>query len=194
MAGATVQWLRDSLGLIATAAESEALAQPRRPEFGRLPRAGLSGARRPALGRRRASRDPWPDAAPPPRPTSSRRGSRRSPSRPAICSTPCGGHGGERHLPLRQPAGRWRHDREWLVPAAACRHPGRAGRGRAQAETTALGAAYLAGQAAGLYGSQEELQRAWVPARAFEPRMRADERDARYGGWLDAVAKVRSNA
>jgi glycerol kinase len=62
------------------------------------------------------------------------------------------------------------------------------------AETTALGAAYLAGQATGLYGSQAELQRAWVPARAFEPRMSADERDARYGGWLDAVVKVRSKA
>jgi glycerol kinase len=61
-------------------------------------------------------------------------------------------------------------------------------------ETTALGAAYLAGQAAGLYGSQAELQRAWVPACAFEPRMSAEERETRYGGWLDAVAKVKSKA
>lgn len=61
-------------------------------------------------------------------------------------------------------------------------------------ETTALGVAYLAGQAAGLYGSQAELQRDWVPARVFAPEMGAGDRDARYGGWLDAVAKVRSQA
>ncbi|MGZ5849740.1 MAG: FGGY-family carbohydrate kinase, partial [Methyloceanibacter sp.] len=59
-------------------------------------------------------------------------------------------------------------------------------------ETTALGAAYHAGQAIGLYGSQAELARAWAPARAFEPRVGADEREERYGVWLDAVARIRS--
>jgi glycerol kinase len=59
-------------------------------------------------------------------------------------------------------------------------------------ETTALGAAFLAGQACGLYGSHDELQRAWVPSRAFEPAMSEIEREARYGGWRDALAKVRS--
>jgi glycerol kinase len=59
-------------------------------------------------------------------------------------------------------------------------------------ETTALGAAFHAGQAVGFYGDAEELGRAWVPARAFEPQMSEAERDARYGGWLDAVARVRS--
>jgi glycerol kinase len=59
-------------------------------------------------------------------------------------------------------------------------------------ETTALGAAFLAGQACGVYGSQDELQRAWVPSRAFEPSMIEGEREARYGGWRDALAKVKS--
>ena len=59
-------------------------------------------------------------------------------------------------------------------------------------ETTALGAAFLAGQASGLYGSQEDLQRSWVPSRAFEPAMSEAERKARYGGWRDALAKVKS--
>jgi len=59
-------------------------------------------------------------------------------------------------------------------------------------ETTALGAAFLAGHASGLYGSQEDLQRGWVPSRAFEPAMSEAEREARYGGWRDALAKVRS--
>ena len=60
-------------------------------------------------------------------------------------------------------------------------------------ETTALGAAYHAGQAVGFFGDAEELEKAWGPARAFEPEMSETEREARYGGWLDAVARVRSH-
>jgi len=59
-------------------------------------------------------------------------------------------------------------------------------------ETTALGAAYHAGQAVGFFGDAAELEKAWVPAQAFEPKMSETERAARYGGWLDAVARVRS--
>jgi glycerol kinase len=59
-------------------------------------------------------------------------------------------------------------------------------------ETTALGAAYHAGQAVGLFGDTNELEKAWAPGQAFEPAMTAAEREARYGGWLEAVARVRS--
>ena len=59
-------------------------------------------------------------------------------------------------------------------------------------EITALGAAYHAGQAAGFDGDAEELGKAWAPARVFAPKMRETEREARYGGWLEAVARVRS--
>ena len=52
-------------------------------------------------------------------------------------------------------------------------------RSRCHPETTALGAAFLAGQASGFYGSQEELERAWVPSRAFDPAMGVDERGRR---------------
>ena len=60
------------------------------------------------------------------------------------------------------------------------------------AETTALGAAYHAGQATGFFGDAAALAKAWAPARAFEPIMTEAEREARYGGWLDAVDRVRS--
>jgi glycerol kinase len=60
-------------------------------------------------------------------------------------------------------------------------------------ETTALGAAYHAGQAVGLFGDTQELEKSWVPGRAFEPAMSEAEREARYGGWLEAVARVRSD-
>ncbi len=43
-------------------------------------------------------------------------------------------------------------------------------------ETTALGAAYLAGLAVGFWASLEEIAAQWRMARRFEPRMAADER------------------
>jgi glycerol kinase len=61
-------------------------------------------------------------------------------------------------------------------------------------ETTVLGAAQLAGLAAGLYPSLEALGDRWRRDRLFEPALSADERDARYAGWQDAVARVRSRA
>jgi glycerol kinase len=57
-------------------------------------------------------------------------------------------------------------------------------------ETTALGAAYLAGMAAGLYPDIETFAAAWAAERRFEPTMDAEERAERYQGWLNAVARV----
>ncbi len=58
-------------------------------------------------------------------------------------------------------------------------------------ETTALGAAYLAGLATGVWTSVDELRtRRRVGAR-FEPRMSADARDALYADWLRAVERSR---
>jgi glycerol kinase len=57
-------------------------------------------------------------------------------------------------------------------------------------ETTALGAAYLAGLGCGLYASLEEIASGWRCERRFEPEISADERDAKYAGWKDAVARV----
>jgi glycerol kinase len=57
-------------------------------------------------------------------------------------------------------------------------------------ETTALGAAYLAGMAAGLYPDPETFAATWSGERRFEPRMPAAERDRKYRGWQDAVART----
>ena len=59
-------------------------------------------------------------------------------------------------------------------------------------ETTALGAAYLAGQVVGFYGDDAALAETWTPARVYEPVMGEDERESRYAGWLEAVSRVRS--
>jgi len=59
-------------------------------------------------------------------------------------------------------------------------------------ETTALGAAYLAGLTAGVYGSLTAVADAWRCARRFEPRMAAAERTRLYAGWQAAVQRVLS--
>ncbi len=58
-------------------------------------------------------------------------------------------------------------------------------------ETTALGAAYLAGLAAGVYGSLEAVAQAWRLERRFEPRMAAGDRQRLLEGWRRAVARVK---
>lgn len=60
-------------------------------------------------------------------------------------------------------------------------------------ETTALGAAFLAGLAAGLWPSLEALSKTWVLDRAFKPVEDTISRDRRYAGWKDAVRRVRSS-
>jgi glycerol kinase len=57
-------------------------------------------------------------------------------------------------------------------------------------ETTALGAAYLAGMAAGLYPDPEIFAAGWSGERRFEPTMPAPERDRKYRGWQDAMART----
>jgi len=54
-------------------------------------------------------------------------------------------------------------------------------------ETTALGAAYMAGLAVGFWQSCEEIASLWQVDRRFEPQMRETERDQLYRGWQDAV-------
>ena len=57
-------------------------------------------------------------------------------------------------------------------------------------ETTALGAAYLAGLQAGVYQSLDELSEMWGCDRAFNPTMSKADRDRLYEGWVRVVAKL----
>ncbi|MDB5364671.1 MAG: glycerol kinase [Rhodospirillales bacterium] len=59
-------------------------------------------------------------------------------------------------------------------------------------ETTAWGAAVLAGLGAGVFRDAAETEALWKRDRRFEPSMSSDERGARLAGWKDAVARVRS--
>ena len=57
-------------------------------------------------------------------------------------------------------------------------------------ETTALGAAYLAGLTAGLYPSLDSLAEKWQREARFEPAMPTAECDRLYAGWREAVSRV----
>ncbi len=61
-------------------------------------------------------------------------------------------------------------------------------------ETTALGAASLAGLKSGFYTGLDGLAASWRSSGRFEPKMDTEERTRRYDGWLDAVARVRSGS
>ncbi len=61
-------------------------------------------------------------------------------------------------------------------------------------ETTALGAAWLAGHKAGVLPDRKGFQETWQLDRSFLPAMAADERARRYAGWRSAVAATLAHA
>jgi len=60
------------------------------------------------------------------------------------------------------------------------------------AETTALGAAYLAGLAVGFWDGLDDVRHNWALDREFSPRMGAEERARGYAGWTRAVERSRA--
>ena len=59
-------------------------------------------------------------------------------------------------------------------------------------ETTALGAAWLAGSRAGLYPDMDGFAATWALERSFEPSMSAEDRDRKYAAWQRAVTATMS--
>lgn len=64
----------------------------------------------------------------------------------------------------------------------------------ADTETTALGAAYLAGLAVGYWESTDQIASFWKAERVFEPKIGDAERERHFAGWRDAVARTRGKA
>ncbi|WP_027701749.1 glycerol kinase GlpK [Metaclostridioides mangenotii] len=56
-------------------------------------------------------------------------------------------------------------------------------------ETTALGAAYLAGLAVGFYNNKDEISSNWKIKREFNPQMKEYVRDEKYEGWKKAISR-----
>jgi glycerol kinase len=63
-----------------------------------------------------------------------------------------------------------------------------------QTETTALGAAYLAGLQLGVYDSLDDLTANWQQERNFTPSMENAQREQLINGWVDAVRRTRSSS
>ncbi len=191
VAGAAVQWLRDGLGLVAEAAETGALAAAADPEqevilvpaftglgaphWDAAARGALFGLTR-ATGPRELARAALEAVA----------FQTRDLVEAMHADWPQAGRG---RTVLRVDGGMAASD--WtmqrladLLGAPVDRPDG--------TETTARGAAYLAGLAAGLCPPPEDFARAWRLDRRFEPTMPAAERDRRYAGWRDAVRRTRT--
>jgi glycerol kinase len=57
-------------------------------------------------------------------------------------------------------------------------------------ETTALGAAFLAGLATGVWSSERDVASRWKEGAVFEPKMNKERRERLYGGWREAVRRA----
>jgi glycerol kinase len=145
VAGAAVQWLRDGLGVIASAAETGPLADAADPhqDVYLVPAfVGLGGDWTAAPGARTVLRV----------------------------------DGG-------MVASDWTMQRLADILAAPVDRP-------RVLETTALGAAYLAGYQLGVYPEPEGFAASWALDRRFEPRMDEATRARKYSGWKDAVRRT----
>jgi len=185
IAGAAVQWLRDALGIVKTAAETEALARSLdgnggvylvpaftglgAPHWDPEARAGIFGLTRDA-GAAHLARA----------------------ALEAVCYQTrdlfeAMAEDGVRPTELRVDGGMVGND--WMVQFLAdilgipVDRP-------AVTETTALGAAYLAGLHAGVYGSLDDMAAHWRREARFEPQMADTDRDRLVGGWAEAVRRV----
>ena len=186
-AGATVQWLRDGLGLIADAAESGPLAaqaDPAQrvyfvPAFTGLGAPHWNSAVRGAI-------------------TGLTRGARRADivraalesvayqTRDLVEAMRADEGGAQADAVIRIDGGMSASD--WTMQFLADMLDAPVDRPRG-IETTALGAAYLAGWRTGLYPEPAAFAAGWAAERRFTPAMPTQERESRYQGWREAVAR-----
>jgi glycerol kinase len=184
--GAAVQWLRDELGVIAAAAESEALAGTVEdtggvyfvPAFsGLFAPYWRSGARGAILGLTRATSKAHLARA----------------TLEAICYQTR-----DVLLAMEQDLGTRLEELKvdgGITANSLCMQLqadilGLPVSKPAVAETTALGAAYAAGRAVGYWTGDEDLRRNWREAERWEPRWGEDQRESGYAGWAKAVSRA----
>ncbi|HWU25513.1 MAG TPA: glycerol kinase GlpK [Rhizomicrobium sp.] len=190
VAGAVVQWLRDALGAIAASHEVEALARTARPAEGLYFVPAFTGLGAPY----------WdPDA----------RGAILGLTRDmgaaeiaraaldAVCfqtrdlleaiRADVRASGLDQPRQLKVDGGMVKND--WFCQRLADL-TGLAVERPRMTETTALGAAYLAGLSTGIFSSLEEIASRWALDRRFDPAMTRANRDIAYEGWKKAVQRV----
>jgi glycerol kinase len=186
VAGAAVQWLRDRLGIIQTAAESDSLAERADPRQRLYLAPGFAGLGAPY----------WSPQA---------RGAligltfECGPAEIARAALEAVGYqtrdlvtamtadAGVEVTTLRVDGGMTVSN--WTMQFLADILPATVER-PAGVETTAWGAAYAAGLMRGVYPDPETMPGRWQPERRFTPQMPASEREERYEGWRRAIAGV----
>jgi glycerol kinase len=188
VAGAAVQWLRDQLGIITAAAETEALAASvpdtagvyfvpafvglGAPHWDPAVRGMISGLTR-AAGRAHIVRATLESIA----------------YQTRELTDAMQQDSGERLAELRVDGGAASNDflMQFQADVLGCRivRP-------ADVETTALGAAYLAGLATGYWQDCKELETFWQAERTFEPRLPEERREELFAGWKAAVNRARA--
>ena len=189
-AGATVQWLRDGLGLVASAAETAALAAAAddgqslylvpafvglgAPYWDAEARAALFGMTR-ATGPKEIARAALESVA---FQTRDLIEAMRGDWQDAAAAD---------ETVLRVDGGMVAND--WLMQFLADMLGAPVDRPQV-GETTAIGAAYLAGLATGICPPPDEFAKTWRRERRFEPAGDAQAMDRRYAGWRDAVRRT----
>jgi glycerol kinase len=185
--GAAVQWLRDGLGIIETAAETESLAQSIDDNQGVYFVPALAGLGAPYW-------DPYARGTI----LGLTRGTTRAHLVRATLESIC--------YQTRDVADAMSRDAE--IPLAELRADGGAATNQflmqfqadilgvpvrvpEVTETTALGAAYLAGLAVGFWESRDEIDRHWNQAAVYEPQLSETARESLYARWKDAVERAR---
>ena len=191
IAGAVVQWLRDELGLLATADESEVLARRAKPAEGLYVVPAFTGLGAPY----------WDPAA-----RGAILGLTRDVGRceivraalDAVCyqtrdlleamRRDMRSAGLARLTRLKVDGGmvanNWFCQRLADLTGLTVERP-------QVTETTALGAAYLAGLGAGLFRNEKDISARWALDRRFRPAMKKAERDRLHFGWKSAISRVR---
>ena len=187
IAGAAVQWLRDGLGVISSAAECEDLARQADPksEIYLVPAfTGLgapywdSAARGGIFGLTRASG----------------RAELVRATLDAVCYQTrdlleaMAADGAATPERLRVDGGMVRND--WFLQRLAD-ITGVAVERAKTLETTAFGAACLAGLTSGIFASPQDIERNWANSGRFAPELEESSRAALYDGWKEAVGRVR---
>jgi glycerol kinase len=194
VAGAAVQWLRDGLGLVTTAAETEDLARRADPESGvyMVPAfVGLgapywdAGARGAILGLTRAAGPPEIAAA-----TLDAVAYQTRDLMEAMAADRAHVRDGGATRALRVDGGMVAND--WFLQRLAdllglpVERP-------EVTETTALGAACLAGMTTGVIDGEAGIAAIWRRNARFDPQMPARRREQHYAGWVDAVKRVQTD-
>lgn len=184
--GSTVQWLRDELKVINDSFDSEYFATKVKDSNGVYLVPAFTGLGAPywdLCARRGVRPDPWSQGRPPdprypgihrlPDPRRARRHAarcRRTPARPA--------------RRRRAVANNFLMQFQADILGTRVERP-------VMRETTALGAAYLAGLACGFWSSLDELKSKAVIERVFEPECDEPRREKLYAGWKKAVERTR---